>query len=135
MAPTLPTPSNAEKARAVVTGKVIEALRLKRGWSQTELAIRVGIGQATISRLESGNLLRPDAFLFRRLADEFGITAETLHAHIDASTEKIKKMTDRKGDDWWAPLAIAALGGLALFVVLSLLEDEAPPKGAKSHRG
>ena len=129
-----PPPSAAEKARAIVAGKVIEALRLRKNWSQTDLANALNwgqtsrVGQATISRLESGNLLRPDAFLFRRLAEVFDLTPEQLHQHIDEATQKTKKMVDGKGDEWWSTLAAIALGALALYVILSMLED-GPGKG------
>ncbi|AWB95361.1 transcriptional regulator [Agromyces badenianii] len=35
-------------------GKSIQASRLERGWSQTELAMRAGVSRPTISRVELG---------------------------------------------------------------------------------
>jgi transcriptional regulator with XRE-family HTH domain len=46
-------------------------LRLEKGWSQAELAERVGTKQANISRLENG-LANPSVELLQRLAKAFG---------------------------------------------------------------
>jgi len=46
-------------------------LRLERGWSQSELARRVGTRQANISRTESG-LANPTLKSLQKLADAFG---------------------------------------------------------------
>lgn len=46
------------------------ALRLERGWSQAELAERVGTKQANISRIESGQA-NPTLKLLHRLAHAF----------------------------------------------------------------
>ena len=135
MPEVLSTPTSSEKARAVVTGKVVEALRLRRAWSQTDLARELEVGQATVSRLEAGNLLRPDAFLFRRIAEVFGMTPEQLHGHIDQATKETKRLTEAKGDEWWSTIATVALGALALYVILSILEGEAPGKGPTVPKG
>lgn len=49
------------------------ALRLARGWSQAELAERVGTKQANISRLESG-LANPGVKFLQKLASALGET-------------------------------------------------------------
>lgn len=135
MPEVLVPPSSAERARAVVTGRVVEALRLRKNWSQTDLAGALGIGQATISRLEAGNLLRPDAFLFRRLAEVFDLTPEQLHNHIDQATTKTKKIAHGQGEEWWSALTTVALGALSLYVILSILDDDGPGKGAAKPKG
>lgn len=46
----------------------IKAFREAKGWSQSELAARLGVDQATVSRIERGNAIaRPVAMLLERL--------------------------------------------------------------------
>lgn len=48
----------------------IIALRRKNGWSQSDLASRLGVDQATVSRLERGaKVSGPIARLLRTMAD------------------------------------------------------------------
>lgn len=47
-------------------------LRMERGWTQEELAERVGTGQANISRLENG-LSNPTFQFLHRLSEAFGL--------------------------------------------------------------
>ena len=42
-------------------GSEVRALRLERGWTQAELAKRAGISQASVSRIERGELQTPYA--------------------------------------------------------------------------
>jgi transcriptional regulator with XRE-family HTH domain len=59
------------------------ALRLERGWSQTELARRVGTHQANISRLESG-LANPTLAFIQKVAAALHTEATIrLHKHDD----------------------------------------------------
>src|SRR5688572_803548 len=37
-------------------GSAIRLVRVRRGWRQADLALRSGVGQATISRIERGHL-------------------------------------------------------------------------------
>ena len=37
-------------------GSAIRLVRVRRGWRQTDLATRSGVGQATISRIERGHI-------------------------------------------------------------------------------
>jgi transcriptional regulator with XRE-family HTH domain len=46
-------------------------LRMEKGWTQEELAERVGTAQANISRLENG-LANPTFEFLQRLCDAFG---------------------------------------------------------------
>jgi transcriptional regulator with XRE-family HTH domain len=50
-------------------------LRLEKGWSQAELAQRVGTKQANISRIESG-LANPTVKFLQKLAQAFGVELE-----------------------------------------------------------
>jgi transcriptional regulator with XRE-family HTH domain len=59
------------------------ALRLERGWSQTELARRVGTHQANISRLENG-LANPTLAFIQKVAAALNTEATVrLHRHDD----------------------------------------------------
>ncbi len=123
----LPRPDSEAKARGVILGKVVEALRLQYGWTQADLAEAAKTTQATISRLESGNLQRPDAFLFRELAFAFDLQPEQLHQKVEEATEKAREVAGQQGktsEEWWSNLAIVALGALVLFVMLSLLKQK-----------
>jgi len=59
-------------------GQRIKAQREKKGWSQHELARQSGIPQATISRLESGEMKDVQTMLARRLARALGVGLDYL---------------------------------------------------------
>lgn len=52
---------------AEYTGMRLKTIREKRGWTQTELAEKIGVSRATIFYLETGGL-QPSADLLHRLA-------------------------------------------------------------------
>ena len=45
-----------QRAYRLILGKVIQSLRSKRGFSQTEFAELIGVSQPTISRIEKGSV-------------------------------------------------------------------------------
>jgi len=49
------------------SGATVKRLRNKRGWTQEELATRLGCARNTIARIETGNR-RPSLTLLERLA-------------------------------------------------------------------
>lgn len=53
-------------------GDAVIVARLKRGWSQTELARRVGTKQANISRIEAA-IANPTLELVKKLIDVLGL--------------------------------------------------------------
>ncbi len=56
-------------------GDIVKQLREARGWTQGELARRVGnIEQNTISAIETGRTLMPEQATLLGLADAFGIS-------------------------------------------------------------
>jgi transcriptional regulator with XRE-family HTH domain len=63
-------------------------LRLERGWSQAELADRVGTKQANISRIESG-LGNPTFKFLQKLAAAFG-TELAIHVKPQQSVERTR---------------------------------------------
>jgi ribosome-binding protein aMBF1 (putative translation factor) len=58
-------------------GEVIRAARIARGWSQEELARRVGVRQGHISYIERG-VKTPSVNLLVRLFSELGISMDVL---------------------------------------------------------
>ncbi len=59
----------------------IEKLRKKRGWTQEELALAVGVTRQTIIALEKGNYV-PSVLLALKIARKFRVPVEhifTLH--------------------------------------------------------
>ena len=58
-------------------GEKIKSLRLEHGWSQPELAKRVGVSKGMISIWEN-NINEPKATYIRRLALELGVSADYL---------------------------------------------------------
>lgn len=59
------------------TKEHIKVLRLKKGWSQTQLAERAGLSQTTISTLEN-RTNRPDAVTLNQVAKALGVTVDAL---------------------------------------------------------
>lgn len=57
--------------------EILRTLRRQRGWSQKELAARVGISRGAVAMWES-NRSAPDADMLVRLAELFGTTVDTL---------------------------------------------------------
>ena len=57
--------------------KRIHALRLATGWSQVELASRLGVAKQTVSNWENDNI-QPSIDMLVRLANTFGVTTDYL---------------------------------------------------------
>ena len=64
-------------------GDRIRARRQDLGWTQEELARRLGVRQNVISRLESGTVKSPSVLLIRRLARTLNVTADYLVGMYD----------------------------------------------------
>ena len=56
-------------------GKRIALLRASRGWSQAELARRIGVSASAVGMYEQGRR-GPSLDLLVRLAREFGVTTD-----------------------------------------------------------
>lgn len=67
-----------KECKALIASNVIR-LRTSRGWSQDELAERVGMHRVQLNRIENGHSLPKAAVLFS-LADAFGVPADLLRA-------------------------------------------------------
>ena len=57
---------------------MIRELRLKRGWTQTELARRSGVKQGVLSYIESGRTKHPRIDTLAALAAALGVPIEKL---------------------------------------------------------
>lgn len=57
--------------------KRIKSLRLNRGYSQVELAKRLGVSKQAVSNWENDNI-QPSIEMLIRLADLFGVTTDYL---------------------------------------------------------
>lgn len=71
-----------------IEGQSLASLRMKRGFSQTALAKKIGTSQAHIARIEGGQLsLRWDTVI--RLADALGVSTDILRKYIDMSVAEL----------------------------------------------
>lgn len=73
----------------------VKALRAERGWSQTDLADRIGAAPAQVSRYESGRTA-PSADTVTRLAETFGVSTDYLL--IDDAPRPFRSAEDALGD-------------------------------------
>lgn len=107
-------------------GEKILNLRKARGWSQEELAERVGVTRQAVSRWESDSA-KPDADKIIALCDLFGVSADyLLRGEASGKEEKValperKKAPAGKKNGWWAVCI-----SLAVFFVLKLLSSINP---------
>jgi transcriptional regulator with XRE-family HTH domain len=71
------TEQQGDQGRKATLGERIRELRLKRGWTQQQLAERVGIQQKQISSYERGANV-PSGQTFIALAEAFGVSLDYL---------------------------------------------------------
>ena len=72
-----------EEVKAAIGANVIR-LRSVHGWSQDELATRVGMSRAQVNRIEKGHCEPKSTVLFS-IADAFGVPADVLRAVCENS--------------------------------------------------
>lgn len=77
-------------------GEKIKYHRTGMGWSQSELAQRVGVGRVTIVSWEKGNIANVSIQRIERLADVFGVTIAYL---LDDSKNPSAGMPSKLGKD------------------------------------
>lgn len=65
----------------VTGGPRVRAERKARGWSQSDLARRTGLRQATVSRIECGGT--PSRHTQERLAAAFSLPIAALYPYVD----------------------------------------------------
>jgi putative transcriptional regulator len=64
----------------------LEALRNEKGWTQQELADRVGVSRQTIISLERGRY-NPSILLAFRLARQFDVAIENLFLYSESEND------------------------------------------------
>jgi transcriptional regulator with XRE-family HTH domain len=79
-------------------GKTIKGLRLNKGWSQEELAHRVGTTTPSISRIETGKHGANDQ-LKQLIAQEFGLKVSELVALSEVDKSSAKKPAMSKSEE------------------------------------
>ena len=100
-------------------GEKILNMRKARGWSQEELAERVGVTRQAVSRWESGSA-KPDADKIVAICDLFGVSADYLLRDMAGGEmqywEKPAGQKSREAKPWFS-WAAAAFGGVTLFIL------------------
>ena len=71
-------------------GTRIALLRIARGWSQAELAKKIGVSASAVGMYEQGRR-EPSLGLIVCLAREFGVTTDYLLMGVDAIKEVVAK--------------------------------------------
>lgn len=135
-----PDDVDRDRVHALVMGKLLAAEREERGISQADLAPRIGVGQATLSRIERGET-QPDFSTLQLIAAAFGLSTPALVERIEKAIQRSRKAVEkavpgpkkrkpaRSGDDSWWETAVAAAGlaglaGIIGFAIAALLNDE-----------
>ena len=95
-------------------GEKILNMRKARGWSQEDLAVRVGVSRQAVSRWESGTA-KPDAEKIIAICDLFGVSADYLLRDI-AGQAAAEEGKEKKRVPWGA-WVLAAMGGTTLLVL------------------
>jgi len=72
-------------------GRVVRALRIRRGWRQIDLAIRVGVSQSLIARVERGGADRVTVATLESIVSELGAR---LFLKIDWNGEAVDRLLD-----------------------------------------
>ena len=108
-------------------GEKILNMRKARGWSQEELADRVGVTRQAVSRWESGSA-KPDADKIIAVCDLFGVSADyLLRDSYNGETGQIIR-TERKESELgkffrgmslkqWAGFVLVTLSAVIMFVL------------------
>lgn len=99
-------------------GEKILNMRKARGWSQEELAERIGVTRQAVSRWESG-AAKPDADKLIAVCDLFGVSADYLLRDIPGGQEQPLPaiVTQKTGSSPWLSWGMTAFGAVTLFVL------------------
>jgi transcriptional regulator with XRE-family HTH domain len=81
--------AQAELQLAFDLGDAVLQARLKKGWTQTELARQVGTRQANISRIEAG-LANPTLELIRKICKALDLNPKFQELETEQSKQEIK---------------------------------------------
>ena len=103
-------------------GEKILNMRKARGWSQEELAERVGVSRQAVSRWESGTA-KPDADKIISICDLFGVSADYLLRDIPGQAAGMaEEKTEKKRIPWvsWTMVGFGAVTLLVLKILASV---------------
>ncbi len=130
MNPTISQHLHDSLVRIMVTGDKIFASRLlalrkQQGWSQPELAKKVGTSGAIIGRYERGETI-PSIGVARKLAEALAVTLDYLVGDNDLDTVQDKVMLER----WQALTALAPEDRERILFVFDSLMREARTRQA-----
>lgn len=76
----MPKTAGARPEISPELGRIVRQRRLLRGWSQQDLANRVGVSRATASHIELGLKRVTDPQVVKRLAEVLDITPDVVYA-------------------------------------------------------
>jgi len=106
-------------------------LRRERGWSQPELAKRIGTSGAIVGRYERGEMT-PSIEVVRKLAEAFGVTVDSLVCERDVPAS----LTDQGMLDRWRGLeALSAEERERILSVIDSLLRDAQARQAYARTG
>jgi len=100
----------------VTIGEKILKLRKARGWSQEELAERIGVTRQAVSRWESDSA-KPDADKIIAVCDLFGISADSLLRDLDGSCDETLHPSQSNRKTLRPAWIMIAFGAVSLFIL------------------
>ena len=117
-------------ATALPLGERLKQLRRELGWSQADLAARIGADAGQISRYENGHMT-PSAEAVAKLAEVLDVSADYLL--IDSSTRRSLRSPENVLGDHLA--LVAELGDEELAVVRSVIDGLVAKKRLRTLAG
>jgi transcriptional regulator with XRE-family HTH domain len=117
-------------ATALPLGERLKQLRRERGWSQADLAARIGADAGQISRYENGHMT-PSAEAVAKIAEVLDVSADYLL--IDSSTRRSLRSPENVLGDHLA--LVAELGDDELAVVRSVIDGLVAKKRLRTLAG
>ena len=99
-------------------GEKILNMRKARGWSQEDLAERVGVSRQAVSRWEADSA-KPDADRIIAICDLFGVSADYLLRDMEVEDRTVTNSPaeQKKAEKPWASWAMTAFGAVTLFIL------------------
>lgn len=79
----------------ITQGAIIKELRMKKGWSQDDLAERMGMNRVNISNYETGKIKSVPSETLKKFADVFGVSADYLLGKTENSDKPKSEFMQR----------------------------------------
>lgn len=116
----------AEKLPVVIGNQIMKA-RMRKGWTQTDLCKKVGLGPGTVSRYEAGARRAPHFKNLMRIADATDVSVDFLLGRENAPmVDRIRDsgLLDAIDEYYTATLvALAKFAGVPVECLLGEQED------------